>query len=393
MEKALDVLAQQDRFFVPEAAQYLNDYGLWLADNRVLSISSLRSLENSGDYLRGMVYGFGVGVDVNTGDPIVFDSTSDYGLAVEVRTGTPYPVFFEPETGRLIIPSIKGVLLESALKKQEALRIALGDNVYAQVRQAPRARIVSLNNTYYVFDSQALRNLPTVTLERDYTVTFGVESLVYKRGTVVTFLEPFAKKKIVGGQELTIPAIVEYGEDLQAEGKFTYLRGQEKQYSSRFPLLTYRDPVQTGFWEEWIAGYDAMIQGMIEFPNNVVEIPTVRIESREMPRDRGFKFVPYEYTLHIGWPGNGSALAFGEQDPLPHEEGVHGNWYKSVSISLGTLCDVQMRLKPDVEFEEGELISGHLKPVRTIPDISPLRDRNAQTIEALFRVIFLLRSS
>ena len=404
-EKTLEILAKQDRFFVKEAASYLNDDGLWLADNRVLSINSLRSLEYSGDYLRGMVYGFGVGVDINTGKPTVFDSTADCGLAVAVATGTPYPVFFEPETGRMIVPSIKGVILESYLRRQphkeigkenEPFKIGLGEGVYATIKEAPRARVISLNSTYYIFDAQAVRNLPTVVLENDYEVSFGVERLFYKKGTIVTFLEPFAKRKVVNGKEVSIPAIVEYGEDPEAEGKFTYLEGNDKRYSERFPFLTYRDKVKTEFWEGWISTYDAMIQGMVNIPENLVNIPSVRIEAKKMPQGRGFKFVPYEYTLHIGWPGNGSKVAFGaENNPDPDDKYLDGKWARGVSISLGTLCDLQLKFKPDVEFEgkEDDLVSGHLRPTVVENNIVPLRDGKIDTIRGLFQNYLLTPQS
>ncbi|MCF7917233.1 MAG: hypothetical protein K9L61_05590, partial [Candidatus Omnitrophica bacterium] len=349
---SIEGLARQ-RFFIPETQQFLQNYNLWMKDGQILPISNITSLQNAPDYLRGMTSHFGVKVDINTGEANIIKSSQEVGFSVEVQTETPYPIFFEIHTGNIIIPGLKGTLLESALRTKQTVSYPTSMGTF-RVNDMPEARVIGLDSSYYIFDAKNLERLPTVELEHDYRLVFGDRDIEFKKDTIVTFQRPFAQEVEIDGRTIIIPAIVEFGQDKDAEDRFAVLDGGSKVYKESFPTLTYQESIDWAthqdFWDSWVAGYDQLIEGKVDV-FNFIDIPEVSIERRVSAQETGFGFRPFEYKVNLGWP------ATGEQDLVDS-----GDWERSFSISLFDFAEGSLKRKPNLDFEDGFMVGRETIP-------------------------------
>ncbi|MBU1870218.1 MAG: hypothetical protein KJ818_07100, partial [Candidatus Omnitrophica bacterium] len=275
-----------------------------------------------------------------------------------MESDTPYTMFFEPASGSIIIPSIKSMLLDSAMRKGQGLAADAGDlagglDYFAHNAQA---KIICVDSTYYIFDTADLLKLPMLRLENDYTLEFGPRNRIeLKKGYTVTFQEPFARKVMVDGKAMYIPAIVEFPETGLDSTDSNFVRTEagiaRKDAPAAFIVteqLTWEQ--NKPYWEKWLNDWQSKRElgefvGVRKHPFN---IPPVTIEKKELHRGRGLGIDEYyEYTVQIGWPATA--------DKDIYEAGLTP---RSFSVSPLTLFKTYYKCKPSVTFDAEGYLAG-----------------------------------
>ncbi|MFA5725804.1 MAG: GNAT family N-acetyltransferase, partial [Candidatus Omnitrophota bacterium] len=350
-ENKIDVLSGQ-RIFIKETNKFLQDSGLWSPDNRVIPIYGVNNLTQINEFFRGF-HGWGVKIDGASGKVSGVNDLRDLRFTVEIATDTPYPIFFEPQTGNIVIGGLKMVLLYSAFKSGKEVKYDFrGNEIVAKPAQA---RVVSDNGIYYISSLEDLARLPVVKLADDLIVDFGSnKKVVIKKDTYVTFQKPFRKVVKLGDKEYVIPAVVEYSNDAKAqEYTATVMQNGQKVYTNEL-YLTYREQLTwkdfEDFWQDWIKEYS--VESMVNIPKEAVKAPReVIVEKKMHPQGIGLGIEAIkEVNVKVGWPGTAS------KEMIDSEL-----WYKTYSISLGRLLNIDIKTQNVVLDECGYLKSGQLK--------------------------------
>ncbi len=372
----LSVLAKQ-RIFVPGTEQFLNDYNAYMPDGMLVPVAGLASLNQSATYLEGIFLNYGVKIDVNTGAVEVIQSTDDLGYMIGVQDEGAPAVYFEVLSGKLIVPGVKGALLDAALRKGGSIRQTINGKTL-EIKQVPVARITG-TSTYYVFDDSALDKLPVVVLKKDYTIGVGRYSNTLKKGTTVTFQKPFAFEVELGGKKRMIPAVIEYNETEHENDPYRFKteNGEIKQTGP--PFITWEEKrdwdENTPYWTNWVIDYKARLAKAVMVPR-YAQFPVFDIKKQEFTKEETTvstkgNWDAFDYKVSFGWPAN-------TEDALQSR----GAWTETFFLSLGTLLNWTHRWAPKLRFDgQGHLVGASAD--REVSELFAARHLSKQPITSV----------
>jgi hypothetical protein len=266
-------------------------------------------------------------------------------------------LFFEPGTGNIIAGGLKSALLYIAFKSGGELKYNLeGKEAGAK---AAYARVISDNGVYYVFTLDELDKLYTIELKDDFIIKFGGKSITLKRGTVVTYQEPFAKKLTLNGKEYLLPAVVEYPENKEARGNIVTVAEEGGRMASKgeLPYGYYRQyqhidwDTHKEFWQEWTKNYSA--EDKVYIPEEITKnIPRVETEKimRKNPEGLGMGLEAIKFKVEAGWPGTAS------------KEMPRADVWKSFTINFAEILKISLESQSVHLDEQGYLKAQRVKP-------------------------------